>query len=50
MEIYGKNVVKEAIMNGEEIKKVYLANQFKDDELISKLDFIFQSKEFLKIR
>lgn len=38
MEIYGKNVVKEAIMNGEEIKKVYLANQFKDDELISKLE------------
>ena len=38
MEIYGKNVVKEAIMNGEEIKKVYLTNQFKDDELISKLE------------
>lgn len=38
MEIYGKNVVKEAIMNDEEIKKVYLTNQFKDDELISKLE------------
>lgn len=38
MEIYGKNVVKEAIMNGEEIKKVYLTNQFKDDELISQLE------------
>ena len=38
MEIYGKNVVKDAIMNGEEIKKVYLTNQFKDDELISKLE------------
>lgn len=38
MEIYGKNVIKEAIMNGEEIKKVYVANNFKDDELLSKLE------------
>jgi len=38
VEIYGKNVIKEAIMNREEIKKVYIANNFKDDEIISKLE------------
>ena len=38
MEIYGKNVVKEAILDGEQIKKIYLANNFRDDEILSIID------------
>lgn len=38
MNIYGKNVVREAILDGEEIKKVYLVNNFKDEELRSLIE------------
>ncbi len=38
MNIYGKNVVKESILDGKEIQKVYLTNQFKDLELLSLIE------------
>lgn len=33
MKIYGKNVVKEALLSGD-VKEVYLANNFRDDEIM----------------
>lgn len=38
MEIYGKNVVKQAILDGEKIKRIYLASNFKDEEILSMID------------
>lgn len=38
MDIYGKNVVKQAILDGEEIKRIYLASNFKDEEILSMID------------
>jgi 23S rRNA (guanosine2251-2'-O)-methyltransferase len=35
MNIYGKNVVKTAILNGEKIEKIYLAHNFKDEEILN---------------
>lgn len=38
MQVYGKNVVKELLKNNRIIKKVYLANNFKDEEILSLLN------------
>lgn len=38
MQVYGKNVVKELLRNNRKIKKVYLANNFKDEEILSLLN------------
>lgn len=40
MYIYGKNVVKETIKNNTKIKKIFLANNFKDEEVIDILSKI----------
>ena len=38
MLVYGKNVAKELLKNKSKIKKVFLANNFKDEEIISLLN------------
>jgi 23S rRNA (guanosine2251-2'-O)-methyltransferase len=38
MNIYGKNVVKDSILKGKKIEKVYITNQFKDIELLSLIE------------
>lgn len=38
MLVYGKNVAKELLKNKRKIKKVFLANNFKDDEILSLLN------------
>lgn len=49
MLVYGKNVAKELLNNKRKIKKVYLANNFKDEEILSLLnenniDIIYEEK------
>ena len=38
MNIYGKNVVKEAILEGNKIEKIYLTQQFKEYEILSLIE------------
>ena len=35
MQIYGKNVAREKLQTKDKIKKVYLSNKFKDNEIIT---------------
>ncbi len=38
MNIYGKNVVKDSILEGKQINKIYITNQFKDLDILSLIE------------
>ena len=37
MIVYGKNVAKEILNNKKEIKKIYLSDNFNDEEILNKI-------------
>ena len=48
MYIYGKNVAKEAIKNKEKIKRIFLAKNFKDEEVIDYLSKVSAPIKYLE--